>query len=86
VIDSDVNKKGNYSLIKIKPECREKYGGHEQVAASLRRLSSSPAKRESYLKDMFDQLYKEKRVKEVMIANASEEVLDYIKKNSKRVN
>lgn len=54
VIDSDVSKKGNFSLLKIKPECREKYGGHEQVAAALRRLSSSPGKRDGYMKDMFD--------------------------------
>lgn len=29
VVDADVSEKGNFSLIKIKPECREKYGGHE---------------------------------------------------------
>jgi hypothetical protein len=54
VLDSDVSKKGNFSLIKIKPECREKYGGHDQIAAALKRLSSSPRKRHGYMIDMYD--------------------------------
>lgn len=57
VVDADVSEKGNFSLIKIKPECREKYGGHEQIAAALRRLSASPRKRDGYMRDMMDHLF-----------------------------
>ena len=56
MVDSDVNKKGNFSIIKIRPECREKYGGRDQIAAALKRLSISPRKRQDYMIDMYDEL------------------------------
>lgn len=84
VIDADVKNKGNFSIIKIKPECREKYGGHEQIATAIRRISSSPGKRAGYMMDMLDHLVKGNNLKgELMITEASKEALDFIKKAKK---
>ena len=48
----------DFSLVRIKPECREKYGGHEHVAAALRRMSVSPCKRDFQMREMIVDLMK----------------------------
>ena len=39
--DDDVENPCDISIVKIKPECREKYGGHEHVAAQLKRHNTT---------------------------------------------
>ena len=80
VVDADVSDQGNFSLLKIKPECRQKYGGNEQIAGCLKRLSSNPQKKDSQMMEMMGHMLQEKKVRELMIANVTEEALDYIKK------
>ena len=60
VLISDLGEKGNFSLVRVVPESTYKYGGNDQVIASLRRFSSSPKKREGYFKDMMQELLREK--------------------------
>ena len=43
--DEDFENPCDISLVKIKPECRDKYGGHEHVAA-IKRISMSPRRGE----------------------------------------
>lgn len=85
VVDPDVQNKGNFAIIKIKPECREKYGGQEKIVTVLRRFTSSPDKRAEYMAEMLDHLIKEKTLKgEIMLTEASQEAIDFIKKSSRR--
>jgi hypothetical protein len=76
-----VSYRGNFSLVKIKAESRDKYGGNDKVIAALRRLSSSPGRSAGYISDMMDHLLKEKKVHELVFTNATDEALDYIKKH-----
>lgn len=85
VLDADVKSKGNFSIVKIKPECRDKYGGHEQIATALRRLSSSPGKRAAYMHEMLDHMVKGNHMNgELMLTEATKEAVDFIKKSSRR--
>lgn len=85
VVDADVKNKGNFSIIKIKPECRDKYDGHEKIATALRRLSTSPGKRAGYMVEMLGDLIKQNKMDgELMIADVSSEALEYIKKAKKK--
>ena len=56
------------------------------MAAALRRLSSSPKKKEGYMREMMDHLLTEKKVRECVLANASNNALTYIKKSKKNWN
>lgn len=70
----------DFSFVKIKPECRDKYGGHEHVAAALKRLSKSPRKREGQMRDIMEHLMQSKQMKEILVTNASENAIKFIKK------
>jgi hypothetical protein len=74
--------KGDFRLIRIKEECREKFGGHELVAASLKRLSMSPSKREGQMQAAMEQLMNEKQLKEVIFTNASPDAVAHLLLNS----
>eukprot|EP00347_Sterkiella_histriomuscorum_P012517 403368271 len=73
------------SIVKIKPEARQKYGGHEQVIASLQRMSVSPRKRETQMKNLLEELMNDKtqQTKGLVIANASQDAINFIKKSRK---
>jgi hypothetical protein len=53
------------------------------VIAALRRLSTSPRKREGYFKEMMLQLHKESQINELMVTDATEEAREFIKKTHK---
>jgi len=56
-IQEVLNMSHDFSLIEIKPEAREKYGGRHQVAASLKRLGVSPLKNEKQMRTGRQRLY-----------------------------
>jgi len=70
----------DFSFVRIKPECRDKYGGHEHVAAALTRMSVSPRKRDFQMREMIGDLMKQKDVKEILFTNASENAIRFIQK------
>lgn len=70
----------DFSFVKIKPECREKYGGHEHVAAALKRLSVSPSKREGQMRDIMEHLMHSKQMNEIIVTNATAKAINFIKK------
>lgn len=70
----------DFSFVKIKPEAREKYGGHEHVAASLKRLSLSPGKREEQLLDMMEHFRMRGHMQEIIVTNATEQAINFIKR------
>ena len=51
------------------------------MAASLSRLSVSPAKREGQMRGIMEILLKDKDVKEILVTNASEDAIKFIKRN-----
>jgi hypothetical protein len=66
---------GAFKLVKLRPECRDKFGGHEHVAAALRRLSVSPGRREGQMSQIMEHLLKETQLREIIFTNASEDAL-----------
>ncbi len=83
VLISDLGEHGNFSLVRLASESRDKFGGNEQVIAALRRLSTSPRKREGYFKEMMMELKRESQINELMVTDATEEAREFIKKNNK---
>ncbi|CDW87292.1 UNKNOWN [Stylonychia lemnae] len=77
VDDYDFENQCDISLVKIKPECREKYGGHEHVAA-LRRVSMSPNRSEGQMRNILDHLMKDKQVKGLIITNATPDAISFM--------
>jgi len=65
--------------VRIKPECRDKFGGHEHVAAAMKRLSISPCKKDGKIRDMMEHLLKDKQMREIMFTNATKEAIKFIK-------
>mmetsp|Transcript_32687 Transcript_32687/g.24137 ORF Transcript_32687/g.24137 Transcript_32687/m.24137 type:complete len:92 (-) Transcript_32687:37-312(-) len=82
VLVADIGRKGNFSLIKIKEECREKYGGNDQVITSLKRLSVSPSKADDCLKEMIKEI-RSKKLRELMVTEANDEAREFIKRGAK---
>lgn len=79
IVDADLGNKGNFSLIRVAVESREKYGGNEMVIAGLRRMSKSPSRREEHYREMMEHMLKEKKLREMMFIESSEEALRFIK-------
>ena len=77
IVDPDVGQEGAYSIVRVKEESRPKYGGHANVAAALKRLSSSPYKlQEGVFKEMRKAgIYREG----IVFMSASDEAVDFIK-------
>ena len=71
----------DFRLIRIKEECREKFGGHEIVAASLKRLSLSPTKRDEQMQQAMELLMNKKQMREIIFTNASQDAIDSLLNN-----
>jgi hypothetical protein len=79
VLIGDLGDKGNFSLVRVNSETAEKFGGNQQVIAAMRRLSTSPGKREGYFNEMMAELLKTKQMRELMVVDATDEAKEFIK-------
>ena len=73
-----MGRKGNFALVQLKPQARQKCGGHKHVAIFLRRLSTGPGQKQMHMSNAMDCLMVEKKMKELVTAHASKEVLQFI--------
>lgn len=78
VIDPDFGKFGVFALLRLKPECREKFEGHEIVATSL--ASQDTPQDNASIKSMMDKLFKKRNLKELVFAKLTDEAHDYTMK------
>jgi len=68
----------DYSLVRLRPEVREKFGGREHIAAALKRLSSSPRREIAQSGILQEWRKSDNSLNEMVFLEATDEAVEFI--------